>query len=137
MQFFALVLLLASTTTTADPGPGWLGLGYVWAAESDGVKVLNVQRVTPGGPAEKAGVKPGDIITTINERRVDFGDELDLLLFLGDRKPGERLTLGIVREGKRIEIRLRLGTMPETSRQAWKQNLEVARRQRLATAQRQ
>jgi S1-C subfamily serine protease len=117
--------------------PGWLGMGYVWSANQDGRKVLHVQKVAPGGPSDRGGIKPGDIITTINDRRVDIGDDLDLLLFLGDRKPGDTLTFGVVREGHAQKLRVKLGTMPDASRAAWKQNLEVARQKRLAAAAQQ
>ena len=35
-----------------------------------------VQEVQPGGPADKAGIKPGDIITTIDGRAIKDGDDL-------------------------------------------------------------
>jgi len=127
-----LLLSMALTVTAAEPvAPGWLGLGYAWSTDGRSPKVLHVQRLAEGGPAAAAGVRVTDIITSMNGRRVDFGDELDLLLYLGDRKPGEYLRLGILRDSKVREIRVRLGTMPETSRVAWKSNLEVAKRKRL------
>jgi S1-C subfamily serine protease len=139
MRLGALLMLLAAATASAKPEPertpGWLGMGYVWSASTPGQKTLVVQRLAPGGPAAVAGIRLGDIITTIEKRPVDFGDELDLLLFLGDRKPGERLTFGIVREGRALKIGVKLGKMPDASRAAWKQNLEVAKRMRLAAAQ--
>jgi S1-C subfamily serine protease len=128
-----LLMLLAATTPTAKskPLPGWLGMGYVWSSDR-AHKVLHVQRVTHAGPADAAGIKAGDIITTIDGRNVDFGDELDLLLYLGDRKPGERVTFGVVREGRLRNIRVTLRSMPEASRAAWNQNLEIAKRKRIA-----
>lgn len=127
-----LILLAAPAAKTPDAPPGWLGLGYVWSVDNTGQKVLHVQRVVPGGPADTARVKTGDVITSIDGRRVDFGDELDLLLYLGDRKPADHVTFGIVREGRSRRIRVRLGVMPDSSLAAWKQNLDVARRKRLA-----
>jgi S1-C subfamily serine protease len=138
LSAFAMIVIAATATPATPAGervPGWLGMGYVWSSNATGQKTLVIQQLAPGGPAASAGVKTGDIITTINERRVDFGDDLDLLLFLGDRKPGDRLVFGVVREGREQKIRVKLGTMPDASRAAWKQNLEVARRKRLAAAQ--
>jgi S1-C subfamily serine protease len=131
MQLAAFMMMVIAAA------PGWLGMGYVWSANQDGRKVLHVQKVVPGGPSDRGGIKPGDIITTINDRRVDIGDDLDLLLFLGDRKPGDTLTFGVVREGRSQKIRVKLGAMPAASRAAWKQNLEVARQKRLAAAAQQ
>jgi serine protease Do len=66
----------------------------VYGAKS-GVIIRGVQ---PGMPADKAGLKPGDIITTINGRAIKDGDEL-----VGDisaRKPGSTVQLGYIRDGK-------------------------------------
>jgi S1-C subfamily serine protease len=138
MHVGMLVLTIVASGTPAktveERFPGWLGMGYVWSSNTSGHKVLHVQKVVPGGPSDIGGMKPDDIITTINERAVDFGDDLDLLLFLADRQPGDRLTFGVVREGRKQKIRVKLGTMPQTSREAWKRNLEVARGKRLAAA---
>lgn len=109
-------------------------MGYTWST-AGAHKVLNVQKVAPRGPAERAGLAPGDIITTINDRPVDFGDDLDLLLYLGSKKPGDRLTLKVIREGASRTVEVKLGTMPAASHAAWKQNLEVARRKRAAEEQ--
>jgi S1-C subfamily serine protease len=131
-----LLILAASPNMKPDLAPGWMGMGYVWSSDGAGHKVLHVQKLAPNGPAAIAGVKLGDIVTTIDGRRVDFGDELDLLLYLGDRKPGDRIAFGIVREGRAQKIRVKLQTMPEASRAAWKLNLEVAKRNRLAAQSR-
>ncbi|MFL6247317.1 MAG: PDZ domain-containing protein [Thermoanaerobaculia bacterium] len=131
-----LIVLSMSAGAKGDHAPGWMGMGYVWSKDAAGHTVLHVQRIASAGPADAAGMKPGDTITTIDGRRVDFGDELDLLLYIGDRKAGDRIAFGIVREGRAQKIRVKLRAMPETSRQAWMQNLEVAKRQRLATQSR-
>ena len=57
-----------------------------------------VQLVQPGGPADKAGLKPGDIITTIDGRMVKDGD--DLVNDIASRRPGSTARLGYLREGK-------------------------------------
>ena len=57
-----------------------------------------VQQVQPGGPADKAGIKPGDIITTIDGRSIKDGD--DLVNDIAGRRPGSSIRLGFVRDGK-------------------------------------
>ncbi len=62
---------------------------------SSGVTVADV---TPGGPAEKAGLKVGDTITTVNGKEVKSGDEL--VSEISALKPGATAKLGYVRNGK-------------------------------------
>lgn len=57
-----------------------------------------VNAVTPGGPADKGGLKAGDIITNIDGRSIKDGD--DLVNDIANRKPGSNAKLGYVRAGK-------------------------------------
>jgi serine protease Do len=66
-----------------------------------------VQEITPGGPAEKAGLKAGDIITTIDGRSVKDGD--DLVNEIASRRPGSSIRLGLLREGKQIDATVTIG----------------------------
>jgi serine protease Do len=66
-----------------------------------------VQEITPGGPAEKAGLKPGDIITTIDGRSIKDGD--DLVNEIASRRPGSSIRLGLLREGKPTDATVTIG----------------------------
>ncbi|MGD0893145.1 MAG: trypsin-like peptidase domain-containing protein [Terracidiphilus sp.] len=57
-----------------------------------------VQQIQPGGPAEKAGLKVGDIITTVDGRTIKDGD--DLVNEITTRRPGSTIRLGYIRDGK-------------------------------------
>jgi serine protease Do len=57
-----------------------------------------ISSVTPGFPADKGGLKPGDIIITIDGRAIKGGD--DLINDIAGRKPGSTATLGYIRNGK-------------------------------------
>ena len=57
-----------------------------------------ISSVTPGFPAANAGLKAGDIITTIDGREVKGGN--DLISDIASRKPGTKATLGYIRNGK-------------------------------------
>jgi serine protease Do len=57
-----------------------------------------VQQIQPGGPAEKAGLKVGDIITTVDGRSIKDGD--DLVNEITTRRPGSTIRLGYLRDGK-------------------------------------
>lgn len=71
---------LINNGRTEKPAHPWLG---IYAEENGGR--LFVSRVAKGGPAEKAGIKPGDIIMGVDGRRVaSMADFLQKMWSLGD-----------------------------------------------------
>ena len=66
-----------------------------------------VQVVTPGGPAEKGGIKVGDIITTIDGLSIKDGD--DLVNEIASRRPGSTIRLGYLRDGKQGDASVTIG----------------------------
>jgi serine protease Do len=66
-----------------------------------------VQKVQAGGPADKASLKSGDIITTIDGREIKDGD--DLVNEIADRKPDSTVRLGYMRDGKAAETTVTIG----------------------------
>jgi putative serine protease PepD len=62
--------------------------------------------VVPGGPADGAGLRSGDIIVEIDGRSVDTPDEL--VVFLRSREPGDEVTLVYERGGTEHEVTLTL-----------------------------
>jgi serine protease Do len=66
-----------------------------------------VQEVQQGGPADKAGIKAGDIILSIDGRPVKDGD--DLVTEIAGRKPGSTIRLGFVRDGKQQDTTITIG----------------------------
>ncbi len=59
---------------------------------------VTIASVTPNGPAEKAGLKTGDTIVSVNGKQVKNGDEL--VAEISALKPGTNAKLGYVRNGK-------------------------------------
>jgi serine protease Do len=57
-----------------------------------------VNQVTPHGPADQAGLKAGDIITTVDGKPIKDGDAL--VTDIAARKPGSTVHLGYVRAGQ-------------------------------------
>ena len=66
-----------------------------------------VQKVRPGGPADNAGLKVGDIITTIDGRSIKDGD--DLVNEIASRRPGSTIRLGYLRDGKQGDTTVTIG----------------------------
>lgn len=66
--------------------------------------------IVPGSPAERAGLKGGDIITAVNETAIDGAHPLQDLLV--QYSPGTTITLTVLRDGSLITITVELGTRP-------------------------
>ena len=91
-------------------------VGIVLGASRDGVKLA---AVTPGGPAEKAGLRAGDRIVAINGqpvvtatpgtdgKAVPFDEDMRVERArsqIGDLEPGEKVRFTVERDGKRMDI---------------------------------
>jgi serine protease Do len=66
-----------------------------------------ISSVRPGTPAEQAGLKTGDTIVSVDGKSIKNGDEL--VNEISSRKPGNKIRVGIVREGKRQELDVIVG----------------------------
>ena len=67
--------------------------------------------IAPGSPAEKAGLKAGDIVLAIEGTTVDSEHPLDAQLT--SYAPGQSVKLTILRDGKQLDVSVTLGTRPE------------------------
>ncbi len=84
-------------------GPNNADLVKVYGA-SHGILV---QEVEPGGPADKAGVKSEDVVTSINGRPINKGQ--DLIDMVADSEVGSTLKLGVIRDKKPITLDIVVG----------------------------
>ena len=66
--------------------------------------------IVPGGPADAAGIKSGDIIVTIEGQKIDTEHPLDSVLT--QFAPGRTVTVGLLRGGQQVEAKVTLGTRP-------------------------
>ncbi|MEW2437699.1 trypsin-like peptidase domain-containing protein [Streptomyces caniferus] len=64
--------------------------------------------VAPDGPAAKAGIKAGDVITKVDGAPVHSGEEL--IVKIRSHRPGDTLALTLLRGGKDRSVRLSLGS---------------------------
>lgn len=65
-----------------------------------------VERVAPGGPAEKAGIKPEDIIIAYNGQPVKDGD--DLVNRVANTPVGSEATVTVLRDGKKMDFKVKI-----------------------------
>ncbi|HLR76325.1 MAG TPA: Do family serine endopeptidase [Balneolaceae bacterium] len=98
---------------------GYLGIGFggnvdATMAEALDVDVTNgviISNVEKGSPADKAGLKEGDIVYKINGKTVK--DWSQVRVIIGTSKPGDKVTLGIVQDGKKEKVEVTLGKNKE------------------------
>ena len=100
---------------------GWLGVIIQDInknlAESFGLKKSAgalVASVLQDGPADDAGILPGDVITAFNDKPIIMASDLPHLV--GRIKPGGSAQIEIVRERKRKTIKLTVGELPENNK---------------------
>jgi serine protease Do len=77
------------------------------ATEANGT---TLPAIIPGGPAEKAGLKDGDIITAVEDQPIDTEHPLDLVL--SGFSPDQKVKLTLLRDGATLTIEITLGTRP-------------------------
>ena len=67
----------------------------------------NLRALVPGGPAEQAGLQPGDVITSFDGRPVSGPEEL--IVAIRSRQPGETVEIGYDRGGGEATVTVTLG----------------------------
>lgn len=79
------------------------------AMDLDSNRGILINNVYEDTPAERAGLKEGDIIRTLNGKRVDSYDNFRTSIAFSN--PGDEVTLGIIRDGDEQEITVTLGEL--------------------------
>lgn len=119
------VALMAYMTAALAMSQGlgsFLGVG-IQEIDSERAKALKlpdeagveVTRIAPDSPAEKAGVKIGDVITQYNGQRVDGMDQFSRMV--RETSAGHEVKIGIVRNGARQTITAKIVSRPAISGQ--------------------
>jgi serine protease Do len=116
---FAIPINLAKTVlprlTEGKPvSRGYLGIAPVNitkdlkdAFDLPSTEGLLIQQVQPNTPAAKAGMKTGDVILTLNGKKVADADQFRMQV--AGIEPGKTIDLGILRNGKRMNLKVKLG----------------------------
>jgi serine protease Do len=100
---------------------GWLGI-TLQDITFEKMKALNlsstkgavVMEVVKGGPAEKAGVRAGDVIVSYEEKEIN--DSGMLRNMVASAPIGKTVKLGIVRNGKNISVSVRVGNLEDAAK---------------------
>ena len=95
----------------------YMGIGYVPLNPATAAQMsvsteqgAVVQRVEPNSPAAQAGIQTQDVITAVDGKPLK--DESALPAAISQRKPGDKVTLTILRGGQTMQIPMTLGEMP-------------------------
>ncbi len=96
---------------------GWLGVliqevskDLADSFELDKPQGALVAQVMSGSPADKAGLQPGDVIVELDGEDIGLSSELPHMV--GKLKPGTKVELDVVRQGKKKSIDVVLGQLP-------------------------
>jgi serine protease Do len=81
-----------------------------------------ISGVDPAGPSEKAGLKAGDVITSVNGRNVDHS--WDLPAIISQLPPGSSARLGIWHDRKAIEVTVKTVLLEDSPTQAARASAE-------------
>jgi S1-C subfamily serine protease len=118
MAVVAAILTVWAAGATAlaaeDSKPAYLGV--LTARTEDGSAGAWIREVTPDSPAAKAGLQNGDIVRKVDDKEVS--DPAALTDLITSRKPGDKIKLMVVRDGKEQEIEVTLGERPVRRPQA-------------------
>ncbi len=122
--------IVASLKEEGSVTRGWLGVQIQPVtediAESLGLseaKGAIVADVTEDSPALAAGIRQGDTILKLDGK--DISDSRDLARKVAEIKPGESVPVTLVRDGKTMDIAVKIGTMPGEPKMASKQGGET------------
>ncbi len=96
---------------------GWLGVSLqpldrdlAAALRVEDAKGVLVAGVEPNSPAARAGLRPGDVLTAMDGRRVE--SPRDLATGVAGVTPGQTATFAVLRDGRAMEQRVEIGSAP-------------------------
>jgi serine protease Do len=107
----------------------WLGIKMKSELDETDARALGmskpagvlVQDVIPGTPADKAGIKAGDVILSVNGKDVNAANEIQTII--AEHKPGDAVSVKIYRDGGTIGKNITLNELPEENLASTDQNV--------------
>jgi len=115
--------VMESIISTGSVTRGWIGVEpqdlTPEIAESFGLEAKEgalIAAVVQGGPADKAGVRPGDVLVSVDNQSIS--DTTALLNAIAQLKPGAEAKMKVIRRGKPAEITVTIGKRPPPPRRA-------------------
>lgn len=79
-----------------------------------------IAAVAPHSPADKAGLKPGDVITAVNGQTVT--DPGDLAMYIANIDPSHKADITFIREGKQHDVSVAVEKMPSNPNASFEQS---------------
>ena len=73
-----------------------------------------ISAVLEGGPADKAGMKPGDVLLEVNGQKVS--DVVTLLNRIAQTSPGDEAKINLFRKGKEMSLKVQVGKRPKSTK---------------------
>jgi putative serine protease PepD len=110
---FAVPIDIAAKSAAAIVKGEEIQIGYLGVAMGDATGGQNgavVQEVTPDSPAARAGLQAGDVVVSIDGKAVQ--DRSELVAAIRGHKPGDKVTLVVVRGGNETTITATLTQRP-------------------------
>ena len=112
--------VMESILTNGSVTRGWIGVepqnlskelaeSLNIPANTSGVLISGVLE---GGPADKAGMKPGDVLTQVNGQAVN--DVVTLLNRIAQTSPGDEAKINLLRKGKPMALKIQVGKRPKS-----------------------
>jgi serine protease Do len=95
----------------------------------DDVRGIIVGQVEEGAPADEAGLREQDVIVSLNKEKIRNWDSFRTKI--ASKKPGDKITLGVIRDGENISLNATLGERPEEAVAAANPQVSESLEQRL------
>jgi len=115
--------VIAQIREFGKPRRGWLGVRIQTVNDelAEGLRLAQVRgalvaNVTPGGPAEKAGIKQGDVILKFDGKEVDAMRTLPRMV--AETPINKKVDVIVIRQGKEMAVQVVLGELTEEAEQA-------------------
>jgi C-terminal processing protease CtpA/Prc len=86
----------------------WLGVYLQDSEDNQGQSGARVTQIYPAGPAARAGLYPGDVITSVEGQQVEGAT--DLISAVEEQRPGTRVELAVSRSNQQMKIPVTLGS---------------------------